>query len=187
MIGGVPFREGGFEGFLLGEVEGRKCPCAEASCVAHGTTDEVSLSVNAVGEESEGGFSGAPFFHDAQGGTGADVDGGEAGFGCAGAKVAGCSVADAWEPRNIREFGEHFGERTFDGSREIVDWGQRDGVEVAGFQEGGFPAESGGIENAGARCHSDGAGGALGEFGLKPFGRGQPERDGFENGWLRAF
>ncbi len=157
MIRGVSFGESGFEGVFFGKVECGKRPCAEAARVADGSADEVTVAIDAVGEEAERCFSCSAFFHDAQGCAGADVDGGEAGLGCAGAEVAGCTVADTGEPRNVGEFGEHFCEGAFDGGGEIVDGGQRDGVEVAGFEEGRLPAERGGVEDSGAGGHADGA------------------------------
>lgn len=187
MVGGVSFGESGFESGFLGEVECGKSPCAQASCIAHCAAHEIAVLIDAVGEEAERSLGRAAFFHYAESRAGADIDGCEAGFGCAGAKVASGAVSDAGEPWDVGKFGEHFCEGAFDGCGEIVDGGQRDGVEVAGFEKGGFPAERGRVEDACAGGHADGAGGALGEFGLEPFCGGEPERDGFENCGLGSF
>ena len=143
--------------------------------------------VHAVSEETEGRFGLSSFSHDAQGGAGSDVDGGEAGLSGTGAEVTGGAVTDAWEPGDSCDFREHLSERAFDGGGQIMNGRQCDGVEVTGFEQGRFPREFGWVVNAGAGCHPDRARSALCEFGLEPFCGCEPKGYGAKGFGLGAF
>jgi len=126
------------------------------------------VGIYAVAEEAEGDGGWGLVEGDADGGAGAEVDGCPARACGSGAEVAGCAIADGWEPGDALEVG----------------WGIGDGVEEVGWEGGEFegfggPGEGVTVEEAGAAGHGEAAGGGAGEFLLDEFCDGDPAGEFF--------